>query len=170
VDHNRTCIVSPYSPDYEPMEVPLVDAAVRYDRDGGVYILLIQNALYVPSLDHNLLPPFMMREAGMIVKKLRRFSLMIHRRRTMHSPSPRLVSESHCSFRESYHPCEQPKPTKGEYVTKEPNDADGNQAASDVTSKGRRQRNVLMERLFLRDLSCLSIPQRSTAKWRSTRA
>jgi hypothetical protein len=24
--------------------------------------------LYVPSLDHNLLPPFMMREAGVIVK------------------------------------------------------------------------------------------------------
>ena len=60
--------VSPYSPDYEPMEVPLVDAAVRYDRDGKVYILLIQNAFYVPSLDHNLLPPFMMREAGVIVK------------------------------------------------------------------------------------------------------
>jgi hypothetical protein len=62
-------MVSPYSPDYEPMEVPLVDAAVRYDRDGGVCILLIQNALNVPSLDHNLLPPFMMREAGVIVKE-----------------------------------------------------------------------------------------------------
>jgi hypothetical protein len=36
VDHNRTCEVSPYSRDYEPMEVPLVDAAVRYDRDGRV--------------------------------------------------------------------------------------------------------------------------------------
>jgi hypothetical protein len=80
-----------------------VDAAVRYDRDGrvyillfrnalytttelaklalipqtmqqcdttvmGDYILLIRNALYVPSLDHNLLPPFMMREAGVIAK------------------------------------------------------------------------------------------------------
>jgi hypothetical protein len=45
-----------------------VDAAMRYDRDGRVYILLIQNALYVPSLDHNLLPSFMMREAGVIVK------------------------------------------------------------------------------------------------------
>jgi hypothetical protein len=51
------------------MEVSLVDAAVRYDRDGKVYIRLIQNALYVPSLDHNLLPPFMMREAGVIVKE-----------------------------------------------------------------------------------------------------
>jgi hypothetical protein len=50
------------------MEVPLVDAAVRYGRDGRVYILLIQNALYGPSLDYNLLPPFMMREPGVIVK------------------------------------------------------------------------------------------------------
>jgi hypothetical protein len=62
LDHNKTCEVSPYSPEYEPMEVPLVDAAVRYDRDGRVYILFIRNALYV------LLPPFMMREAGVIVK------------------------------------------------------------------------------------------------------
>jgi hypothetical protein len=68
VDHNKTCEVSLYSPDYEPMQLPLVDAAVRYDRDGRVYILLIQNALYVPSLDHNLLPSFMIREAEVIVK------------------------------------------------------------------------------------------------------
>jgi hypothetical protein len=56
------------TPDFPPIEVPLVDAAVLYDRDGRVYILLIQKALYVPSLDHNLLPPFMMREAGVIAK------------------------------------------------------------------------------------------------------
>jgi hypothetical protein len=30
VDYTRTCEVSTYSLDYEPMEVPLVDAAVRY--------------------------------------------------------------------------------------------------------------------------------------------
>jgi hypothetical protein len=57
VDHNRTCEVNPYTPDYQPMEVPLVDAAVRYDRDGRKYILLIQNALYVPSKKYNLVPP-----------------------------------------------------------------------------------------------------------------
>jgi hypothetical protein len=79
LDHNKACEVSPYSLEYEPMMVPLVDAAVRYDRDGRVYILLIRNAFYVPSLDHNLLPPFMMREAGVIVKDTPK----IHRRRTM---------------------------------------------------------------------------------------
>jgi hypothetical protein len=72
VDPYRTCQGSPYSPDYDSMEVSLVDAAVRYDRDGRVYILFIRNALYIPSLDHNLLPPFMMREAGVIVKTLQR--------------------------------------------------------------------------------------------------
>jgi hypothetical protein len=46
----------------------VVDAAMRYDRDWRLYILLIRNALYVPSLDHNLMPPFMMREAGVILK------------------------------------------------------------------------------------------------------
>jgi hypothetical protein len=81
VDRNRTCEASPYSPDIEPVEVPLVDAAVRYDRDGRVYILLI------PSLDYILLSPFMMREAGVIVKTLQRYSWMTHRRRTF--PFPR---------------------------------------------------------------------------------
>jgi hypothetical protein len=81
VDHNRTCEVSPYSADDEPMEVPLVGAVVRYDSDGRVYILLIRNALHVPSLDHNLLPPFLMREAGLIVKDTPKLT---HRRRSMH--------------------------------------------------------------------------------------
>jgi hypothetical protein len=50
VEHNRTCEVSTYSPDYEPRKVPLADTAVGYDCpfDGRVCILLIQNALYVP--------------------------------------------------------------------------------------------------------------------------
>jgi hypothetical protein len=79
----RTCEVSPYSTDYEPMEVPLVDTAVKYDQYGRVYIMLIQNALYVPSMDHNLLPPFMMREAGVIVKD-----------------TPKIQLDSETSFRE----------------------------------------------------------------------
>jgi hypothetical protein len=68
MEHNRTCEVSPYSLVYEPTNVPLVDAAVKYERDGRVYILVIMNALYVPSLKYNLLPPFMMREADLMVK------------------------------------------------------------------------------------------------------
>jgi hypothetical protein len=46
LDHDRACEVSPYSPGFDPMEVPLVDAAVRNERDGRVYILLIRRPLY----------------------------------------------------------------------------------------------------------------------------
>ena len=64
-EHNGICEISPYSPDHEPMLVPLVDAAVKYESpfDGRVHILVIQNALYVLSMTYNLLPPFMMKEA-----------------------------------------------------------------------------------------------------------
>ena len=67
---NKSVEVCPYTPDYESMRVQLVDAAVRYDCpfDGKVYILVIRGALYVPSMDHNLLPPFMLREAGITVR------------------------------------------------------------------------------------------------------
>ena len=41
--------VSPFTPDYKPLMVPLVDATVRYDNpyNGKSYILVLQNALYV---------------------------------------------------------------------------------------------------------------------------
>ena len=56
--------VSPFMPDYQPLTVPLVDAMVRYDNpyNGNSYILVLQNALYVPSMNNNLIPPFMLRE------------------------------------------------------------------------------------------------------------
>ena len=62
----KTCEVSPYTPNYPPMKVPLVDAVVKYESpfDGRVCILLIKNALYIASMSYNLIPPFMMREAG----------------------------------------------------------------------------------------------------------
>ena len=58
--------VSPFTPDYKPLTVPLVDAMIRYDNpyNGKSYILVLQNALYVLSMDNNLIPPFMLREMG----------------------------------------------------------------------------------------------------------
>ena len=58
--------VSPFTPDYKPLTVPLVDATVRYDNpyNGKSYILVLRNALYVLSMDNNLIPPFMLREMG----------------------------------------------------------------------------------------------------------
>ena len=61
--------VSPFSPDYEPIRVPLVDAAIQYDDPytGDTIILVLRNVLYVKSMEVNLIPPFMMREAGIVV-------------------------------------------------------------------------------------------------------
>ena len=51
------------------MQVPIVDAAVLYEclYEGQEHVLVIQNALHVPSMSNNLIPPFMMREAGVKV-------------------------------------------------------------------------------------------------------
>ena len=61
--------VSPFTPDYKPLTVPLVDATVKYNNpyNGKSYILVLHNALYVPSMDSNLIPPFMLREMGVTV-------------------------------------------------------------------------------------------------------
>jgi hypothetical protein len=70
-DLGKTLDVYPYTPDYKPMHVQMVDAAVRYESpfDGKVYILVIRNALYVPSTKYNLVPPFVMRETGITVRE-----------------------------------------------------------------------------------------------------
>ena len=58
--------VSPFTPDYKPLTVPLVDATVKYDNPyiGKSYILVLRYTLYVLLMEHNLIPPFMLREMG----------------------------------------------------------------------------------------------------------
>ena len=66
----RTAIVNPFTPEYEALpEVPIVDAAVMYECpvSGKEHILLVRNALHVPAMEQNLIPPFVMREAGIVV-------------------------------------------------------------------------------------------------------
>ena len=48
-------------------DIPVVDAAIGYDcpYSGETYILALKNALCVPSMSHNLVPPFILREAGL---------------------------------------------------------------------------------------------------------
>ena len=63
----QTSRVKPFTPDYDALEeVPIVHAAVQWNcpNTDEVYMLLIQNALYIPSMEENLIPPFLMREAG----------------------------------------------------------------------------------------------------------
>ena len=64
--------VHPYSPEYEPKLIPIVDAAVLYECPyrNGFTILVLRNALSMPSMRYNLIPPFIMREAGIQVKEV----------------------------------------------------------------------------------------------------
>mmetsp|Transcript_15969 Transcript_15969/g.36699 ORF Transcript_15969/g.36699 Transcript_15969/m.36699 type:complete len:135 (-) Transcript_15969:1474-1878(-) len=50
-DTGKTCEVSPYSPDYKPMKVPLVDAVVQHnnDADGSMCLLVLQQL--EPTID-----------------------------------------------------------------------------------------------------------------------
>ena len=49
--------------------VPIVDSAVDYDCPWSqtTYILIARKILYVSSMDHNLITPFILREAGLTV-------------------------------------------------------------------------------------------------------
>ena len=62
--------VQPYSPDYECRELKVIHAGVLYQcpYTGIEYILVIRNAIYVPSMKINLIPPFLIREAGIQLK------------------------------------------------------------------------------------------------------
>ena len=62
---------SPYTPEYDTKEIPICDAAVLYEcpYSGKVYIFVIRNALYVPAMANNLIPPFIMREKGIRVNE-----------------------------------------------------------------------------------------------------
>lgn len=49
-------------------DVSLVDAVIVYvDNEGCLFLLVMYNALYIPSMDHHLIPPFILREAGLKV-------------------------------------------------------------------------------------------------------
>ena len=68
----ETVDVAPFTPDYKPISVELVDAALKYEFPyiGEVKILIIRRGLYVPSMTHNLLPPFMLGEAGIHINEV----------------------------------------------------------------------------------------------------
>ena len=50
-------------------KVPIVDAVIAYDfpQSGQTYLLMVWNALCVPSMEHNLILPFILREAGLVL-------------------------------------------------------------------------------------------------------
>ena len=64
--------VHPFSPEHKALQVPIVDAVIQYDYlySGETFMLVCKEALYVPEMKHNLIPPFLTREAGLIVDDL----------------------------------------------------------------------------------------------------
>ena len=62
-----TYIVQTFSSDLGvAKDVPIVDGALAHDclHSGIVCVLVVRNALRIPSMDHDLIPPFMMRAGG----------------------------------------------------------------------------------------------------------
>ena len=58
-----------------PISVPVVDGVLAYDCEftGETRLLIIRNALHVPSMNNHLIPPFMMRLAGLDVNECAKF-------------------------------------------------------------------------------------------------
>lgn len=59
----------------KPMGVDVVDAVVAYDdpQEGDTHPLVIKNTLHVPSMEINLIPPFMMILSGIEVNECPKF-------------------------------------------------------------------------------------------------
>jgi hypothetical protein len=76
-DTGRVAGVNAFTPDYKPMQLSIVDTAIQYDcpYDGQTYIMVIHNALHVPSMKNNLMPPIVMREAAIQVYGMRKQDL-----------------------------------------------------------------------------------------------
>ena len=66
----KTCNVSPFAKELGiASNVPIVDGAIAYNcpTTKETYILIVRNALYMLSMDLNLIPPFIMRASGVQV-------------------------------------------------------------------------------------------------------
>jgi hypothetical protein len=64
--------VAAFSPTLEPMDIPIVTACIKWtDPNTDIdHFLQFDNALYVEQMEHNLLPPFILREAGWTVDEV----------------------------------------------------------------------------------------------------
>lgn len=73
---DKKAMVSGFTSDLgEPMKVPIVISSVAYDckYTGLTHIMVIHNALYLENMTVNLIPPIMMRIAGIDVNECPKF-------------------------------------------------------------------------------------------------
>ena len=62
---SKTCNVEPFSTDLGiAQDIPVIDAALAYDCpfNNETYILIIRYALHIAAMNHNIIPPFIIRE------------------------------------------------------------------------------------------------------------
>ena len=67
----RAYTVRAYSDDYEPLnDVPIIRAAAGgyTSRDGRNYILILNEALRMPRMDHSLINPNQLRDFGVTIQ------------------------------------------------------------------------------------------------------
>ena len=68
--------VTPFSADLPVLErIEIGDVAIAYDDPISLvtYLLVMKNALLIPSMTHNLLPPFLIREASLYLDETPKF-------------------------------------------------------------------------------------------------
>ena len=67
--YGKEDIVDAFADQVRTITVPIINYAVLYDCTlyQTTYILIARNILSVPPMDHNLIPPFILREAGLTV-------------------------------------------------------------------------------------------------------
>ena len=68
--------VTPFSADLPVMEkVEIGDVAIAYNNPITLvtYLLVMRNALLIPSMTHNLLPPFLIKEASLFLDETPKF-------------------------------------------------------------------------------------------------
>ena len=68
----QTAGVNDYSPQYEPMQIHIVDNAVQFTcpYSGKIYTLITRNALHVPTITNHIILPFITREVTMHLKSM----------------------------------------------------------------------------------------------------
>ena len=69
-------MVNAFTNQFGTINLPIFHAAAAYDCPWSqtTYILIARNILSVPSMDHNIIPLFVLREAGLTVND----TAMIH--------------------------------------------------------------------------------------------
>ena len=72
----KEAIVNAFTDQVGTITVPIVNAVVAYECPWSqtTYILIERNIISVPPMDHNIFPPFILREAGLAVND----TAMIH--------------------------------------------------------------------------------------------